>query len=338
MKGRGRTPVRHEHNPIYNRRGTVVGWTRSNLLGAQTHREAVGDFGLAGTLFTPADREVSAGVVVLGGSEGGLQEQDARLLADHGFAALSLAYFGATGVPPVLKDVPLEYFSRAVDFLEHRGLRAGAIGLLGGSRGGEAALLAASRDQRVGAVVSVVGSGVVTPGIDFRLGRLDRILREPTNAWTSGDRPLRFLPHVVSDDLADRIAGGGNVALRDAYPALPVDPVELDEVSIPVERIRGAVLLLSSDDDLMWNSEGLSRVAADRLRTHRHPYPWEHIVYEGAGHSIAGPPGQPLTTTTTPGPGVTFDLGGLPQRNTEARREAWERSVAFLRDHLGRRS
>ncbi|MDP9365471.1 MAG: hypothetical protein M3Q10_14815 [Chloroflexota bacterium] len=302
---------------------------------ARINHEAVGDFGLAGALFTPADGVVSAGVVVLGGSEGGMHEHDARVLAGKGFAALALAYFGAAGVPPVLKDVPLEYFSRAIDLLQHRGVRAGAVGLLGGSRGGEAALLAASRDERVGAVVSVVGSGVVTQGIDFRLGRLDRILREPTNAWTSSGRPLPYLPHLVSDDLADRIARGGTVALRDAYPAPPVDPVKLDEVSIPVERIRGAVLLLSSRDDRMWNSAGLSQVAAERLRTHRHPYPWEHIVFEGAGHSIAGPPGQPQTSTTTPGPGVTFDLGGSPQRTTEARREAWERSVAFSWDHLG---
>lgn len=291
-------------------------------------------FKLAGALFTPADAEVSAGVVVLGGSEGGMHEHDARVLAGNGFAVLSLAYFGATGVPPVLKDVPLEYFSRAVDLLERQGIRSGSVGFLGGSRGGEAALLAASRDERIGAVVSVVGSGVVTQGIDFSLGRLDHILRAPTNAWTASGRPLRFLAHMVSDDLADRIAQGGLVALRDAYPAVPVDPVELGEVSIAVERIRGAVLLLAAGDDRMWDSVGFSQVAADRLDAHQHPYPWEHIVFEGAGHSIAGPPGQPQTSTTIPGPGVTFDLGGTPERTTEARREAWERSVTFLREHL----
>jgi dienelactone hydrolase len=242
-------------------------------LTAPITRDAVDDFGLVGALFRPADGMVSAGVVVLGGSEGGMHERDAHLLAGHGFTALALAYFGATGIPPVLKDIPLEYFSRAIDLLEHRGIRAGAIGLLGGSRGGEAALLVASHDDRIGAVVSVAGSGVVTEGIDFRLGRLDCILREPTSAWTLNGQPLRSLPHVVSDDFADRIARGGIVALRDAYPELPAEPSELNEVSIPVERIRGAVLLLSASDDQMWVSAGFSQVAADRLRAHRHPYP-----------------------------------------------------------------
>jgi len=183
-------------------------------------------------------------------------------------------------------------------------------------------------------VVSVVGGGVVTQGIDYRLGRLDHILRAPTNAWAAGGQPLPFLPNSVSDNLADDIVRGGTIALRDAYPMLPIDPVELDEISIPVERIRGAVLLLSSGDDQMWDSAGLSQVAADRLDVRRHLYPWEHIVFEGAGHSIASPPGEPQASTTTPGPGVTFDLGGTPERTTEARREAWERSVTFLRDHL----
>lgn len=304
---------------------------------AQVLREVIGDYGLAGVLFTPADMKVSAGVALLGGSEGGLHEQDARLLAGNGFAVLALAYFGFEGVPPVLKDVPIEYFSRAVDLLEDRGIEAGAIGFLGGSRGGEAALLAASNDHRVGAVVSVAGSGVVTQGIDFRLGRLDRILREPTNAWTSNGRPLRFLPNEVREDLAERIAQGGTIALRDAYPQLPLDPVDLDEISIPVERIRGAVLLLSAGDDQMWDSAGLSQVAVDRLRGHQHPYHWEHVVFDGAGHSIAGPPGSRQTSTTTPGPGVTFELGGTPQRTTAARSEAWEKSVSFLQDYLFKR-
>lgn len=301
-------------------------------------REEIGADGLVGVYFAPTGSEPPAGIVVLGGSEGGLHERDARALAKEGFAALALAYFGADGVPPVLKDIPLEYFSRAIDLLERKGVRRGAIGLLGGSRGGEVALLVASRDHRVGAVVSVVGSGVVTQGIDYSQGRLDRILRAPANSWTDDGRPLRYLPYVVGDELAARIERGTVVDLRDAFPPVPEDPEALDAISIPVELIRGAVLLMSAGDDRMWDSPALSRVAADRLRAHHHPFPWKHVVFEGAGHAIAGPPGNPQTSTTAPGPGVTFEMGGTPERNTMARREAWERSVAFLMDHLDARS
>lgn len=301
-------------------------------------REDISGAGLTGVYVSPAGDAATAAVVVLGGSEGGLHEHDARVLAEEGFAALALAYFGADGVPPVLKDIPLEYFTRAIDLLEAKGFRPGAIGLLGGSRGGEAALLVASRDERVGAVVSVVGSGVVTEGIDYSQGRLDRILRAPATPWIDGGRPLRYLPYVVGGGLADRIERGGVVDLRDAFPPVPKDPDALDAVSIPVERIRGAVLLLSAEDDRMWDSPGFSRVAEERLRAHQHPYPWDHVVFVGAGHPIAGPPGNPQTSTTAPGPGVTFEMGGTPERNSAARREAWDRSVTFLREHLSGRN
>lgn len=240
---------------------------------------------------------------------------------------------GADGLPAALKEIPLEYFSRAVDLLEQH-VHPGAIGILGGSRGAEAGLLYATRDKRIGCVVSVVGSGVLTQGIDFSLGRLDEILGHPTVPWTERGQPLPYLPNELSAEFKDRIVRGETVSLRDVFTALPTDAAGLDAVSIPVERIQGAVLLISAHDDQMWASVELSQVAADRLASHGHPFPWEHVVLAGAGHSIAGPPGAVQTSTTAPGPGVVFELGGTPERNAAARREAWDRTVAFLRAHL----
>lgn len=203
-------------------------------------------------MISPVGVLVRAGVIVIGGSEGGLHQGDARLLAqaaidrpapadERGLAVLALTYFGASGVPAGLVDVPLDYFSRAVD------------------------LLAGSGDPRIGAVVSVVGSGIVTAGIDDAAGRLDRILHRQATAWTDAGAPVRPLAYRVDDDLAARIEAGDVVRLRAAYPPVPSVPDELEAVSIAVERIRGPVLLLSAVDDQMWDSAGLSQVAADRL-------------------------------------------------------------------------
>jgi dienelactone hydrolase len=288
--------------------------------------------GVAGVLVRPASGAERA-VVVLGGSEGGLHERDAVALAEEGFAALALAYFGAPGVPSVLRDVPLEYFTRALDLLEAEGFAPGSIGLLGGSRGGEAALLVGSRDERVGSVVSVVGSGVVTAGIDEDAGRLDAILRSSGPAWTVGGRPLPFLPYEVTPELVATIERGEPVALRDGFAALPSDAAALDRVSIPVERIRGGVLLVAAADDQMWDSAAYSQVAADRLTDH--PYPWANVVLDSVGHLIAGPPGGP-TASTGPGPGVTFRFGGDPVLTMHARRETWSRTLGFLRYTLPR--
>ena len=92
------------------------------------------------------------------------------------------------------------------------------------------------------------------------------------------------------------------------------------------------MLLLSSDDDGSWPSTVYSDVAAVRRRAHGCPV--EHRVFAGAGHSIAGPPGMTNTSTTSPGPGVTFELGGTPAANTAARAQAWQATVDFFEEHL----
>ena len=53
-----------------------------------------------------------AWVITLGGSGGGLSESRAQILASHGFASLALAYFREEDLPPVLKEIPLEYFKQ----------------------------------------------------------------------------------------------------------------------------------------------------------------------------------------------------------------------------------
>lgn len=297
-----------------------------------TDRKTPTAFGLSGTLVYPSGPFSTAGVVLIGGSEGGLHERDAIVLAEEGFVVLALAYFGAAGVPPVLKDIPLEYFSRGVDFLIERG--ASRIGILGGSRGGEAALLVASRDSQIAAAVSVVGSGVVTPGIDFSQGSLDRILGTPTSAWTVNGEPLPMLPYRLTDELMTAVATSGPIALRTLYAPLPDDEGELNRISIPVEDSHAAILMIAAEQDEMWDSADYHAVAAARLTAADYPHPWQSVVLSGAGHGIAGPPGQPITSTTSPGPGVTFDMGGDPAKTTAARAEAWNLSVEFLREYL----
>jgi dienelactone hydrolase len=288
--------------------------------------------GVAGVLVRPV-AEAERAVVVIGGSEGGMHERDAVALAEEGFVALAVAYFGAPGVPDVLVDIPLEYFTRALDLLEAQGFGPGSIGLLGGSRGGEAALLVGSRDERVGSVVSVAGSGVVTAGIDDDAGRLDAILRSSGPAWTVDGEPLPFLPYEVAPALLEAIERRETVALRTGFAPLPTDPEALSRISIPVERIRGGVLLVSGADDQMWDSPAYSQVAADRLAGH--PYPWANVVLDGVGHLITGPPGG-VVASHGPGPGVTFRYGGDPVLTQHARHETWARALGFLRYTLPR--
>lgn len=302
-------------------------------MNAAVTKERVRSDGLVGLLATPAGVGHAPGVLLLGGSEGGLHERDGEVLAAEGFTVLALAYFGMPGLPGGLVDIPIEYFSRGLDLLRAQPRAGDRLGVTGGSRGGEAALLLGAHDQRIGAVVSVVGSGVMTPGIDFSRGRLLDILTDAPASWTLAGERLPYLQHVIPAEMRERVESQVPVRLASAFPPPPDDLDRLDAVSIRVERTNGAVLLISASDDGGWPSQAYSQVAADRLTGARHPYAHEHRVLD-AGHPIAGPPGAPMTGTTSPGPGVTFEMGGTPASNTAARAEAWRLTVDFFGAHL----
>ena len=150
-------------------------------------RVEVRDQGLVGVLYVPDDDQPRPGVLLLGGAEGGLHEDDAALLAGHGFAVLALAYYGAPGLRATLERIPLEYFGQAVEYMRGCGqVHPHQIAAIGGSKGGEAALLAASVFPRITAVVSLLGSGVVTQGIsqDVLTGSFLEIMGTPVACWT----------------------------------------------------------------------------------------------------------------------------------------------------------
>ena len=70
--------------------------------------------GLVGSYLAKPDRAPAPAVLQLGGSLGGHSSLPAGLLASHGFPTLSLAYFGEDRLPSTLRDIPLEYFARAL--------------------------------------------------------------------------------------------------------------------------------------------------------------------------------------------------------------------------------
>ena len=296
-------------------------------------RSEVRQGGLVGTLFHPLDDGARPGVILLGGSEGGLHELDAALLANHGFAVLALAYFGTDGVPPFLVEIPLEYFETAIAFMRaHPSVVDGPIGVIGGSRGGEAALLIGSLLDGIGAVVSTVGSGVLTQGIGP--GRtLEEIAGTPVPSWTWRGEPLPYLRNRIAPALRRQIASEEPVSLGLVFEPGMADPAEIDACAIPVERMRGAALLISSGQDRMWPCGPMSEVAVRRMTaagvTH------EHLHFADAGHPIAPPPYGPATELVSPGPGgISFDLGGTPAANAAARAAGWRRSIEFLTEHL----
>jgi hypothetical protein len=297
-------------------------------------RTPIREDGLFATLFYPSGGGPHPGIIVLGGSEGGLLETPAALLANHGYATLALAYFGTAHLAKNLCLIPLEYFRRAIDWMTaHAAVAGDRIAVVGGSRGGELALLLGSTFPKVAAVVGLVPSGVVTFGIG---GNPICFLR---SSWSLAGRPIPFVPMRfpprVLRELISLIVSRRPIEIRVFYDAAMENAQAVAGATIAVERTRGPLILLSGTDDGLWPSSRLAQIAIERLEAHRHPYPYAHMSYPGCGHFCVSPPNYPvLTSPEHPRMRRAVILGGTRRENAHASVDAWSRSLAFLAEHL----
>jgi dienelactone hydrolase len=122
--------------------------------------------------------------------------------------------------------------------------------------------------------------------------------------------------------------------IRVFYDAALENADAVAAATIPVERIRGPVLLLSAADDRMWPSSRLAEMAIERLDAHHHPYPYTHVSYAGCGHFLGLPHFPAVTSTEHPRVRRAVLLGGTRQANAHASVDAWSRVLAFLGEHL----
>jgi dienelactone hydrolase len=281
--------------------------------------------GLVGTAYDPARAGRHPAMIVLPGSAGGVPGPGTHVggLASKGYVVLALAYFNAEGLPPLLHNIPLEYFATAVDWLKAQpSVEPTRIGVLGTSRGGELALLlGATYPTLFRVVVANVPSNVVWPG-----GSDD----SDTPAWTLKGEPLPRVPgHFPS---ADRALSG-----RERFLKRMQDGAALARAEIQVERIDGPVLMFSGKDDQNWPSDLFAARVAERLKAHHFKHPVEHYSYEDAGHRM----GRPFLPTSdvrevrihsvSKRPNMS---GGTPEGQARANEDSWQKLLDFLDRYL----
>jgi dienelactone hydrolase len=263
--------------------------------------------GLVGAFYQPPGQGRHPAVIVLSGSGGGVPPATSQAggLASRGYAVLALAYFAAEGLPPSLSHIPLEYFGNALGWLAAQpSVDSSRIGVLGTSRGGELALLLGSAYPQIRTVVAYVPSNVVWGGCC-------NSINEPS--WTVEGRPLAWVNPRARDFAA------------------------MERAAIRVEKIKGAVLLISGRQDQVWKSASMSEQAMSRLQRNHFAYAYKHVAYDGAGHAI----GRPYTSTMDlearhPLSGRIMHFGGTPEGTAHAREDSWRQTLAFLDEHLRR--
>ena len=260
---------------------------------------------LHGTLLVPDSPGSHPGVLVVGGSEGGVPLPKAVWLASHGYAALVLAYFRSPGLPSELEGIPLEYFGQAINWMMHRPeIAADRLAVVGTSRGGELALQLGSMYPELHAVVAYVPANVRYPSC---------CRRDFGPAWTWKGQPLAY-----------------------ARPTSPNSAPTDMAATIAVEATHGPILMISGDDDGVWPSRAMTDSAMHRLQHAHFSFRFEHLDYPHAGHRAGNPWIIPTWSNGVRQPisGNQENFGGNPEGNAMSSLDATPRVLAFLQQSL----
>lgn len=283
--------------------------------------------GVAGYAFRPAGDGPFPGVLVLGGSGGALLECAAALLASRGLAAAAVSYFGRPGLPPDIADIPLEALMGVLRWLgEHAWVRPSGLGVVGTSKGGEAALLLGVHVPEVRAVACINGSGVHYQALTAR--------GVPGPTWTLGGEAVGYLG--VDLDLGDVLRATLEAPFESTgafLGALAADAAAVARATIPVERIGGPLLLIAGEDDRVWPSSVLAERIEARMAQHGRADDVTVVRYPDAGHNLSMP-NLPSTGTVSTRRGMFRGLGGTGAGNARAEADGWARQVEFLQRHL----
>nr|XP_033807314.1 acyl-coenzyme A thioesterase 5-like [Geotrypetes seraphini] len=265
-----------------------------------------------GSLFIPPGDGPFPGVIDMFGDEGGLQEVRSSLLANRGFAALALPYFGFEDLPVTMKDFQLEYFERASRFLQHHPkVKGPGVGVIGSGKGADLALSMITFLPEVVAAVSISGCCSNTAA-DLHYGELTL-------------PGLRY-------DMSQVIVSEANVF--DIFEALddPLDPANEYSI-IPIEKAEGHILFVVGEDDRIWKSSLYAQIAIKRLQQHGKKN-YELLSYPGAGHRIDPPYSAFCLSALDRVLGVPILSGGKIQPHGHAQVHSWQKIQEFLNTHL----
>lgn len=249
------------------------------------------------------------GVLVFGGDEGGIAGSlISSALASAGYPTLDIAYFqggdpaAAPGLPKTLHDIPLEYFAKALRWLANRPqVEAQKIYVESGSRGTQAAfLLGVHYPKLVHGIINLSASDVAFGSLPAPGGPV----------WTFRGKPVPY----------SRAAVGPS-----GTPGVNTDAL------IPVQEIRGPILLACGSNDQLQDSCGYDQDAEQRLSAAHDPFPHPSYTYPNAGHLVDQLIAyEPVSPTALSLPEYQDAEGPTPLANDQADANLWPQVLHFL--------
>jgi pimeloyl-ACP methyl ester carboxylesterase len=269
-------------------------------------------------------------IVFLGGSGGGLAIQSpiASLLASHGFNVLSLPFFNEKGLPAQLSGIPLEYFEKVFTWLLENPITSGkAINLYGWSKGGELALLLASRYPFIAKVAAFAPHAYCFQGL---------ALFKTVSSWTFGGKSLPFIHLKARWLLADIIRcfiKNKPFGFTQTYKKALNEAKNKEDARIKVEDSNADLLLFAGKQNNIWNTyDGCIKII-DTLQERNYGHSFELFAYENAGEPpFPVPYVIPLSGTTLKiAPRFVLSVGGTVEGNAIATADSWFKAIGFFR-------
>lgn len=187
-------------------------------------------------------------------------------------------------------EYPLERFGRAIEVLKAKGNNK--IGIAGASTTGMMALAAASYYTDITLTIALSPSDFIMEG--FYRGN-----RDGAREWPSGGssvtwqgKPLPYLPYAYRHPeywkriMADSKAGGDKIASRPMFDESEKRHPVREEEKIKVERIKGKIIFVGAEDDVLWDTCKYIRRMKKRLEAIPHECEAVALLYKHGTHFV----------------------------------------------------
>ncbi len=224
----------------------------------------------------PANNRKDKVVIVLSGSEGGLEHTKklARYLQNNDVPALALGYFKTKNSKKNLERIELENIKNAIDWLTKLGYKK--IGIEGCSKGAEYAAAAAIEFHELSCVILKTPSWFYSEGMNGKTP-------SGTSCWSYHGKELPYTPYKTR-----KLPIIKEILKNKEYNILAINTgkkINPDSI-IPIEKISAPVLMFSTKVDTIWPSKESCERLEGRLSTNNFSYPHKHICFEHISHMM----------------------------------------------------
>ncbi len=188
-------------------------------------------------------------------------------------------------------NYPLERFEKAIDVLKKSGCKK--IGIAGASTTGMLALVAASYYPEISLTIAMSPSDFIMEGF-YRDGK-DGAEERPGDGESSVSyqgKGLPYLPYAYRHPeywlkIKEESKRTHNfTASRELFDESERRHPLQEEEKIKVERIKGKIVFVGAEDDVLWDTCRYIRRMEERLSTLPHECIYEALLYEHGTHFV----------------------------------------------------